>query len=198
MKNQKGITPVIIALIVAVILGGGYLVIKAQNSKKTVVTDETVNWKTYTNTEYGFEFKYPPSVFPNDRGDAKDLVTSFTNGPDLDDGKPLSFVSVYVNSAENIKSFPEYLAKYPVKYGNGDKPLQFKTRTLGQNTFYYARTELFEGLLSFRYYILHGNKVYKFVSIAHGVDELNPNFNGENDSTHVALKQILSTFKFTK
>lgn len=29
----------------------------------TVKVDETTNWKTYTNTEYGFEFKYPDTLF---------------------------------------------------------------------------------------------------------------------------------------
>ena len=33
--------------------------INAQKSSTTATTDETADWKTYTNTTYGFNFKYP-------------------------------------------------------------------------------------------------------------------------------------------
>lgn len=62
MKNlQKGIAPIVIALIVAIVLGGGYLIIKQQESKKSAVTDETVNWKTYADANMGVSVKYPSS-----------------------------------------------------------------------------------------------------------------------------------------
>ena len=32
----------------------------------TPTPDETANWKTYTNTKYGFEFKYPATLFVNE------------------------------------------------------------------------------------------------------------------------------------
>jgi hypothetical protein len=71
MKNyQKGFAPIIIALIVAVVLGGGYLVYKNKKAEAptpvadTSVATDTSNWKTYTNTKYGFTFNYTDSGYP--------------------------------------------------------------------------------------------------------------------------------------
>lgn len=49
-NNQKGIAPIIIALIVALVLGGGYMLVKQQ---------ERSSWKTYTSDKLGFSFQYP-------------------------------------------------------------------------------------------------------------------------------------------
>lgn len=63
-RFKKGITPVIIALIVAGVLGGGYLIVKQQES----------SWKTYTSDKYGFSFQYPKENLTPLEG------TSSTNG----------------------------------------------------------------------------------------------------------------------
>jgi molybdopterin converting factor small subunit len=85
MKNSalnKGIsTPlgILIIVLVALFAGGilawqyfGALKEKAKASEEKiekskepieVVKDETANWKTYKNEEYGFEIKYPPNFF---------------------------------------------------------------------------------------------------------------------------------------
>lgn len=49
---KKYLIGIIIIIVLAVIIGGGYFGYQKYLSP-------TVNWKTYTNTEYGFEFKYP-------------------------------------------------------------------------------------------------------------------------------------------
>ena len=59
----------LIVIILAIVLGGGVLGWQWLEFKKEMkipefklsekIKDETVNWKTYRNEEYGFEFKYP-------------------------------------------------------------------------------------------------------------------------------------------
>lgn len=77
-KNNRGLTPIIIILIVACVLvlagGGWYAYQKAKISagsgsalggkiqapaQNQQAVDETSNWKTYKNDQLGFEFKYP-------------------------------------------------------------------------------------------------------------------------------------------
>lgn len=60
MKNsQKGSATVILLVVLVVVLAGG-LVYFAFLKKPGEVT---ANWKTYTNTKYGFEVKYPADIF---------------------------------------------------------------------------------------------------------------------------------------
>ena len=85
MRNfRNGFTPIIILIIVAVIaaLGvGGYVALrkgqvisdKGQGAQQTTGQATTTpepsvpaDWKTYANTKYGFEFKYPQGFFTLD------------------------------------------------------------------------------------------------------------------------------------
>lgn len=87
MKNNRGITPIIVAIIIALVLvvgGGSYIAFKKQNPKiveqsssndqikdnlqtepLTPLTDSKnvndENWSTYTNDKFGFKFNYPTS-----------------------------------------------------------------------------------------------------------------------------------------
>lgn len=67
MNNQKGLAPIIIILVLTVIIGGGVFAWQKFGTPKQELKqeskDETANWKTYTNDEYGFEFKYPKDFF---------------------------------------------------------------------------------------------------------------------------------------
>lgn len=85
MKNNRGIAPIIVAIIIALVLvvgGGSYIAFKNQNPKiveqsnsnnqiednlqtepLTPLTDSknsnSENWSTYTNDKFGFKFNYP-------------------------------------------------------------------------------------------------------------------------------------------
>ena len=71
MNNQKGIAPIIIILVLVAIIGGGTLVWQNFSAQKeevkvpeNIVKDETTDWQTYRNEEYGFEMKYPEDFLP--------------------------------------------------------------------------------------------------------------------------------------
>lgn len=85
--NQKGLAPILAVLLIGITLvGAGYLVYSEkialpqtkpvqQTTQQTpsFISDETANWKTYTNTKYGYSIKYPNawylwSVHPYDKG----------------------------------------------------------------------------------------------------------------------------------
>lgn len=71
---QKGFAPIYILigiLILGIIGGGAYYfgksqVARSQPTQPTItpspIPDETVNWKTYTNLQYGYSVKYPSSL----------------------------------------------------------------------------------------------------------------------------------------
>ncbi len=70
--NKKGISNLVwIILGIVLLCVAGYFAF-VKNSEQTAESltqtstsnseNETANWKTYTNTEYGFEFKYPPTI----------------------------------------------------------------------------------------------------------------------------------------
>jgi len=79
--NQKGFANTILITVVIILVAiGGYFVmakkstpiVKIQQEATTIpgIISDTLNWKTYTNEQYGFEFKYPEnysvSVNPTD------------------------------------------------------------------------------------------------------------------------------------
>lgn len=80
MKNKnRGIAPILIALFIAIIIGGGiYAVVKTKkqiwpvypvpqqnqtqtqpNQKVSTISPDISSWNTYQNERYGFEFRYP-------------------------------------------------------------------------------------------------------------------------------------------
>ena len=89
MNIQKGITPIAIVIVLALLAGGGYVVVKTNpglaqklgfekvENKEAIVDQtgeteakkgETENWKTYKNTSFGFEVRYPANYFVLDYG----------------------------------------------------------------------------------------------------------------------------------
>lgn len=115
MSNQKGLAPILIVLLIAVLGVGGYFVYTSLRGGvadvaispsgipaiTTVPTsssnpDETANWKTYTDTKQKFSIKYPPAwtVFPN-------IVGGIIPG----------FDGTIINSANKLEPHGEILAE---------------------------------------------------------------------------------------
>jgi len=71
-NNQKGFANVVLIGVLVILIGiGGYFVLKEKQSpvvQQVPITSagEIANWKTYTNTQYGFEFKYPETYSYNE------------------------------------------------------------------------------------------------------------------------------------
>lgn len=83
--SQKGLSPVLIILLIAAAIGG-YLIYsgkitipqkqitqtpKSDASPAPTITDETSNWKTYSSNKHGFSVKYPedPNLFLSQTND---------------------------------------------------------------------------------------------------------------------------------
>ncbi|OQA93273.1 MAG: hypothetical protein BWY24_00564 [Microgenomates group bacterium ADurb.Bin219] len=62
-NNQRTVTPPAVSTI----------------SKPTLTSDPTANWKTYTNTKYGFEIKYYPELNPSE-DNGEDKIINFSTG----------------------------------------------------------------------------------------------------------------------
>ena len=83
--------------------------------------------------------------------------------------------------------------------GSGKHPdsiNEFEKRTIGNNSFYFIKTGLFEGQLNLRYYLANQAGIFSFQVMSNDVDWTNLEFDIENDQGHLYLKKILSTFKF--
>jgi len=182
--KQKGFAPVLFLVGILVIIGvaaGVYFFGKSQVPKSQlpnpVVTsptpqatlDETVNWKTYTNTKYGFSFKYPATWVlsaGNTRIDlqsgSSSLTFYFNNDPDTKvSNSPQSTNNETINIGTELAIFNHYettVTRQPAAYSD------VKSLTIGK---YITRVNFY----------------------------LDPKTDKHDLST---IKQILSTFKFTQ
>lgn len=63
MNCHKGfISPLLLALIALLLIGGGTYVYVQKNQTNQSATTQTSDWKTYTNTQYGYTLNYPEDV----------------------------------------------------------------------------------------------------------------------------------------
>lgn len=80
MKNsQKGFaTALLLTIIVILVIGAGIAYLTWQKNKTTPndAWSPTANWETYTNTKYGFSFKYPKEYSVGIHAEVPRLVAS--------------------------------------------------------------------------------------------------------------------------
>ncbi len=73
-KKISTLTGVIIIIATAILLFGGVFAYQNYfNLKEEVKNNETANWETYTNTEYGISFKYPENWYVELADPSRDL-----------------------------------------------------------------------------------------------------------------------------
>ena len=73
VKNQNGISSIIVVILMVLSIGG-YLIYRNQNnnltqstnnqiaSERSVSADEVASWELYTNVKNGYSIKYPPEL----------------------------------------------------------------------------------------------------------------------------------------
>lgn len=133
--GRQGFIPIIIAIVVAVavLTGGGYVAYKyiapqfqpqvqpEQNTNQTEnqtvePSDPTASWKTYTNSQYGFEFKYPSKydikTYDHVRNGPDDAIISYILIGKFPNNLPTALVDYYqinvkgdIYSLEGLKNY---------------------------------------------------------------------------------------------
>lgn len=176
------------------------------------IIDETADWKTYRNEEYGFEVKYP-----------KSLILSQNNNYNGSNNQMLDKVLLKLNeNSDNFitinrfeigegQTFEDVIAENSWLPGGGTRHedfSKFKLVEIGDNSYYYryfcgdpfGSVEDGNEACGFFYYywLVNNQSVFGFELsdvLATGIEKSNPE-NYENPPSHLELKQILSTFKF--
>ncbi len=201
---QKGFAPILIILLIALAVGG-YSIYSNYLNNQTKPTpqptthstpqpspspaDEIANWKTYTNTKYGFSLKYPPTYILLDSGVGTPCIVSSQDklNNSLSQGICInvSLADIYTNyeqasmlliqnyEKDNTGKIPQHKIEEPDKITIIKGPYSFPEAKL-ENV--YERTTYWK---------------YKGGAVTAGYHNVNKN---EAD----IYDQILSTFKFTQ
>lgn len=77
MKQKVSAIIVLILILLGTI--GYFLVRKSSQNTNQPLVDETANWKTYANSEYGFEFKYPENLVADEVNGSSNFENRFTS-----------------------------------------------------------------------------------------------------------------------
>ncbi len=197
--NRKGFANIILVVVTVVFLAGavGYFALTKKSepvaqppaptptqtkapSPTPTLTDETANWKTYTNGELEFTTKYPnnwtveidPATYLGG-----DIVLFRPQNP-----KPItSYLDIYLDTRKfkdinEIKEFYSRLDKDPL--ASYKHPVQ--EMTIGnQKAYAFLRSDL----PNYRViYLFRNGKIYNFISGEYNLPE---------------ISKILSTFRFT-
>ena len=204
-SNAKLIIVIAIIVVIVAITAGvvGYLFAKKTNAPATepvatqpvavqqptteaVVTqpaDETADWKTYTNTKYGFEFKYPQSYSIQDIKEGIVAVKSMSNsGP--------ANLNVQINQEGSLNSL------------SLDEIMQAKLKsssTANVQKITIAGQPAYEGVSlgmvsSYAVYLKNGNNFFELMFDTGNRNTLAENKAGLSEDQ----KTMLSTFKFTE
>ncbi len=194
MKNNRGIAPLIVILIVAGILalsGGGYYAVKkyktpivqpgiAKNQTSTQSAQEIAGWKTYTNSQYGYQIDYPQTA----------SVSAMENAvyPGLDVTiKDNDNFQMTVSTRSSEKTLQQYLAEYDSRSISAGDAKELNVG--GLQAFQRKEIALGPGWDNIVTYLKKDDAVVAFV--------LSGRYEYD-DKSIVLYNQILSTFKITK
>lgn len=167
----------------------------------TIVTpgqEPTVDWITYTDKVNGFEIKYPSKFTPL-AGKPGQYVFALNETTKMQQRlSVLPDITMRAIARLSGQDYRKILIEDVVFDGSGLPPKSFSEflpKVLGDNTFYYIQTGLFEGILSGSYYFVSDDRVYVFTYTSSPVDWTNSNFRPDDDTLKNDLEQVLKTFK---
>ena len=155
---------------------------------KFIEKDETANWKTYRNEEYGFKVKYPEDWEEINKTPA---IMSF-----VCKGSENNIIQIRNMDRENDISLTEQIK------GRGD--IEPELVKINNKNFYFLKTSM-AGLMFYEYYMEDKNKIF-ITSMINMSADLPKSAQNESDITYPTdeelsveldiLRTIISTFKF--
>ena len=168
-----------------------------------ISVDQTANWKTYTNSQYGFEIKYPTG--------------SRITDSDITGGRIIS-IQLPVSGNNNLVNKDLRISIVNQQYGKNDNgSVIFVPANCGPDTFYnYETSDVVINGINFRkgdvsgafggmqsassaiqYCVMKGDKSFRLISVLTYQRDSKLSTVNINDEAEV-LNQIISTFKFIK
>jgi hypothetical protein len=201
-QNNSKVMLVLVTIIIFLLSATGFLYYQNQKLKITVsnpqqgqitltptllpstIPDPTANWKTYTNTKYGYSFKYPSEWKTRSFAGSQESVDSASSfSLETIDSDSRAMVKLDLNNFNT-----GYLKKYAPTGSEDILPIQ---KQFGENNFYYYGAGGGGVNYTDQYFYKLNGKILLFV------------FNGpygDNDNlpskqTHSYEAQVLSTFK---
>ena len=183
-SSKTNVWPWVILIIIILVIGGyfcwhflgnsGNKKISAPITPTNIVTTtssltSTANWKTYTNTQYGFSFKYPANL--NSRAVSSNLIANFGGGPE-DVFSAQLLVYIYPQKLNDFEKQEE------LSYTN--PPLDFQPTTVG-------------GRQAFKTTKMNGDETVVLID-----DSSQTLLITDKGSYTQGIDTVLSTFQFTK
>ncbi|HCH59374.1 MAG TPA: hypothetical protein DEV73_02020 [Candidatus Zambryskibacteria bacterium] len=215
MKNSKKgfIVPVLLAVIAVLAIGGGVYIYNKEKAEAPATVDtstqqtntetpsvntqaDTSNWKTYTNTQYGFEFKYPANGYKFGAVNSNDTfafgLSEFQAGVSqdvsTDDPEYLPhFRFLVLTPTQTISNLTTYIRSL-MNNSHGSPDEYVSSQYIDINGAQWLKVRSSNDFMGsspgdYNYFIYSNNKLY---------------WMGLWGASSVDLAKILSTFKFTK
>lgn len=194
----------LIIFIVLVIFLSGYIFAKNQTSKQITQTpsvtqtpspsptiDPTEDWKTYTNKEKGYSFKFPPSWTTRETEGSVTVSSNIKYPESPNDTEPITYW-VFTEYLDNPKKL-EFKDLATNDYKDLKDSFNYSSDNIKGNTAY--RTTSLPSQLGCEW-VYFPDKNNGLVGLVFCAYDKNKPFKGQ-DENYKIFNQILSTFKFT-